>query len=601
MSFLKAHHRADGRTYFSISESYRDNNGKVRHRYIQYVGAGGRFGMSTPVFTPMRPKDIGADEVPKHSWIAEEKYDGVRTLAYVNKKGVAFINRRDVNKTERYPELTNINKQLKFKDNVVLDGEVVVFRDSIDDFSALAGRDHLKDKKVIFQRSKEDPLTFIAFDVLSKDGKSLLNAPLEERKKILDETIPDTLKNIREIKFSTDPAQYVRQLRKKRSVEGVVFKREDSVYEQGPSNSWKKFKFTRENDVAILGYTPGIGKRKDTFGALIMGIWGGKKYRFVGKVGTGFDVEQEKDIKERLVKLKSSKPDIEGSIHEKNITWVKPSLVARVKFAKIASQGSYREPSFQGLREDISPKQTHPVSKQFNAKSDIGDTWKKSVNGVVKEKIWDHYDGLWNKLKPQLKDRFVVVRAYHGDVPVIMRHFPGPKKGLIRIKDKEDLKELVRMHAFEIIPELSTISDPDHTDRLLIDLDTKGAKRGEIKNVTKDILDYYKSRGDVKRTRIVHTGGKGYHVWAYLKNKLTWKKARKDLKDVQLLLKNKYPEIVELNLQATKRRKSFILPDISSVKKHGAARAIGSLHGKSLAPSHIVRLQDITREPIHEA
>lgn len=129
---------------------------------------------------------------------------------------------------------------------------------------------------------------------------------------------------------------------KRAGAEGIVYKDPESPYVLGRSKAWRKYKFRNEADVAILGYEPGKGKRKGVIGALRIGVYDarGKRYRPVGKVGTGFTEEM---LRELTPKVKAAQ---------------RP-LVARVRYLKVGSQGALREPSFIALRQDIRPEATH--------------------------------------------------------------------------------------------------------------------------------------------------------------------------------------------------------------------------------------------------
>jgi DNA ligase D-like protein (predicted ligase) len=304
----------------------------------------------------MRPSKILTP--PRQAgYLAERKFDGSRVLAYIGKDGQVLMNRRGVDKSEQFPEFKQLQNQLKFKSFVVLDGEVVHLTNAKDSFKDLASREHLKDRDVIIQKSKKEPLTYIVFDILEVDGKNLKSLPLKERKKLLDDVVPDNLKRVREIKTSKDLEKFTAKL-KKMGVEGVVFKKEDSGYRGGQTKDWLKLKFKKENDVAIVGYTPGTGKRKGQFGSLVMAVRKGNRYKYKGNVGTGFDEKKLKKITKKLKALETSRrPNLENGV-PKDTKWVRP-WSARVKYMKEGSQGRYREPVFVAQRTDISPLQTH--------------------------------------------------------------------------------------------------------------------------------------------------------------------------------------------------------------------------------------------------
>ncbi|MBI5803251.1 hypothetical protein HY448_01020, partial [Candidatus Pacearchaeota archaeon] len=288
MVFLKVN--KIGNNYYSyLAESYRPTYGsQPRHRIISYIGrtdGTNRFSRKTKIYEPMRPSFL--ETLPKDikNFAIEKKEDGVRTIGYFSKKGQALINRRNVNKTEIYPELKDIYKKLNFKDNVVLDGEIVAIKKGKSDFKTLSERDRLKDKELIRIRSKTHPLEYHVFDILELDGKDIKKLPLSERKKILDKVVPDNTKEIKEIR--SKPFKQLLEQAKKRGDEGIIIKKLDSPYREGKvSRDWQKLKLLKENDAVILAFQKGTGKRESTFGAILTGVYDDGKYRYTGKIGT---------------------------------------------------------------------------------------------------------------------------------------------------------------------------------------------------------------------------------------------------------------------------------------------------------------------------
>jgi bifunctional non-homologous end joining protein LigD len=272
---------------------------------------------------PMRPTDT---DKPVKGWIAERKWDGSRVLAEVKGGKVLLMNRRGVVKNRVFPELEELKREVKGQ--AVLDGEVIVVRNSRDDFKALAEREHLKDAGKIAELRKKEPVRYVVFDILKKDGECLRGLPLRERKRILMQTV-DNNGFVRHA-TETTPAE-ARRL----GAEGIVYKNPESVYVLGRSKEWKKYKFRKENDVVVMGYTKGSGKRKGLIGALEIGVPG----KSLGRVGTGFTADENKRLK-RLVDR-----------------GVKP--VIRVRYLKRGTRGAYREPVYLGLRNDIKAEDTH--------------------------------------------------------------------------------------------------------------------------------------------------------------------------------------------------------------------------------------------------
>lgn len=270
--------------------------------------------------------------------IAEPKYDGTRMLLYVNGDDMELLNRRNILKNDTFPELAPLAKAVK--GSAVLDGEVIVptKQHPFGDFKSLAQRDRVKQNSLIEARSKTLPATYVAFDLLSKDQKDLTKEPWRVRHNLLQHIIRPSPR-FQFARTSTN-IQALKQKVHRDKGEGIILKDPKAPYQQGPTRHWQKFKWTKENDVAIMGATTGTGKRGSSFGALNMAVHTKSGFTPVGHVGTGFTEEDLRVVKK---KLNSKKP-----------------FVARIRYKTKGSQGRYVEPRFVALRPDITPEETHP-------------------------------------------------------------------------------------------------------------------------------------------------------------------------------------------------------------------------------------------------
>jgi len=270
------------------------------------------------------------------------------------------LNRRGIWFHDRYPELRDIWKNVKAK-RVVLDGELVVFKEGKPDFYALAEREHVEEKMRIELLSKIMPATLIVFDILHKDGEDLINLPLIERKKILEEVVKENERVIISTYVIGKGKKFFEEV-KKRGLEGVMAKKLDSTYQLGKrSKDWLKIKYLKTLDCIICGFTEGTGWREEYFGALLCGIYYQGKLRYIGRVGTGWNEEDLKQLTPLLKKLEIDKNPFdvfeeEPSIVEK-VHWVKPKLVAEIKFMNLSEDLKMRAPSFKRLRDDKKPEE----------------------------------------------------------------------------------------------------------------------------------------------------------------------------------------------------------------------------------------------------
>jgi bifunctional non-homologous end joining protein LigD len=279
------------------------------------------------------------------SWIYEEKYDGVRMLAYKESAKVSLISRNAIDRTERYPGIADEISKLR-PDTLVLDGEIVVFdKRKVSHFQLL-------------QQSK-GPAAYVVFDCLYLDGKDLRRAPLRERRATLEKSLKGYTGNLLVLseKLAANGLDAFRMARK-RHLEGLVAKNLESKYLERRSLDWLKVKVNHESEFVIGGYTQPDGSRQ-YFGALLLGVYDGKKLRYAGKVGTGFDVKTLYDLFTRFRKLKQGESPFADEVREPMAAFVKPALVAQVSYTEWTKDGKLRHPAFLGLRDDKSAKDVH--------------------------------------------------------------------------------------------------------------------------------------------------------------------------------------------------------------------------------------------------
>jgi ATP-dependent DNA ligase len=133
----------------------------------------------------------------------------------------------------------------------------------------------------------------------------------------------------------------------------VVAKRADAPYRSTRSRDWQKFKCEAGQELVIGGFTAPRGSRTE-FGALLLGYFDHDELRYAGKVGTGFDTETLRALGAKMRRLgaKTSPFADPASIKERDVTWVKPTLVAQVGFTEWTGAGRLRHPRFLGLRDD---------------------------------------------------------------------------------------------------------------------------------------------------------------------------------------------------------------------------------------------------------
>ena len=284
-------------------------------------------------------------------WIFEVKWDGIRTISYVNDE-LSLRTRNDKELRYNFPELEELKTLAK---NVVLDGEIVVIHEGTTDFQTVIERSKLTSTRDIEFMARQNPATYVVFDLLEKNGQPLIDLPLIERKKMLRETLKEGKHVVLSV-FVEEDGEFYYQEALKKGVEGVMAKKKDSRYTPGVrSENWLKIKKLLSCDCVIFGYTAGQGKRKTGFGALILGLYEKNKPVYVGKVGTGFSETTMDQLMQTFQKLKSPEPTIEGVDVAEEVTWLRPELVSEIVYQIVTKDGRLRMPRFRSLRTDKTP------------------------------------------------------------------------------------------------------------------------------------------------------------------------------------------------------------------------------------------------------
>ncbi len=286
------------------------------------------------------------------NWLFEIKWDGVRAMAWISDDEVTLRSRANVDITKRYPELASLPKSFAAGE-AILDGEIVALDEQgHSSFERLQERMHTRapGAKLI----ATVPVVYFVFDLLYCDGYDLRDAPLLQRKELLQRLLYPT-KQLRYADHQLDHGKELYELAKQHGLEGIVAKRADSVYVSDRSANWLKLKVTQTVDAVVGGWTAARTSGLE-FGSLLLGLYDGKKLRFIGHVGSGFDGQKQKAIFARLKELSTAGSPFDGvpAANEKP-SWIKPELIARVKFSGWTNEHALRHPVFLGLREDVKP------------------------------------------------------------------------------------------------------------------------------------------------------------------------------------------------------------------------------------------------------
>lgn len=285
-------------------------------------------------------------------WAYEIKWDGVRAVAYCEPGRLRLESRTLREITPQYPEIGAILLELEGKP-VVLDGELVAFdEDGRPSFQRLQRRIHLSSAAEVRRRMAEVPVTYVIFDLLHADGRSLLELPYLERRAEL-EALGLNGASWQTPAYHRGDGEALLAASKAQGLEGIVAKRLRSAYRPGRrSREWLKVKNVRAQELVIGGWQPGKGRRSGELGALLVGYYVGDELRYAGKVGTGFGAADLKLLRERLEPLGSKVNPFTGGRPPKDSRFVEPELVAEIEFSEWTNSATLRHPSYKGLRAD---------------------------------------------------------------------------------------------------------------------------------------------------------------------------------------------------------------------------------------------------------
>jgi bifunctional non-homologous end joining protein LigD len=292
----------------------------------------------------------------EEGWSYEIKWDGFRTLSYLQEGDVEMRSRNNKDFNKKFYPIYNALKEWHI--NVVLDGEITVLTEKgIPDFNALQ----------VWRSEADGQLVYYLFDVLWLEGYDLTTAPLSERRMVLEKILPANDRLRLSANFAVTGTEFF-DVADKMGLEGIIAKRNDSTYMPNVrSKEWLKIKTEKHQEAIIAGYTKNENTSKP-FSALLLGVYHRKELIFIGPVGTGFSVDVQRELLAKLEPLKTKKCPFKD-VPEYNkpsrfrpnppkakVTWVKPALVAEISYRASTNDGSMRHPSFRGLREDKKAK-----------------------------------------------------------------------------------------------------------------------------------------------------------------------------------------------------------------------------------------------------
>ena len=430
------------------------------------------------------------DQLPRgDDWLFEVKWDGYRALGYVRSGNAKLLSRNGNDLTGRFPGVARALAQAVRSPDCVVDGEVCALDENgRPSFSAMQ------------QGKPGTPIVYELFDVLEIDGAPVVDRPLHERRDLLAELV-DLRDTTIQLSGAFDDGEALLTAAEEQKLEGVMAKKTSSRYAEGRrTRDWLKIKTHGEQEFVIVGYTKGEGRRASSFGSLVLAVNEGGTLRWVGNAGTGFT---ERTIRELLGLLEPLRVDTSPlavvpkmpKVRKADVVWVRPQLVAEVKFTEWTHDGHLRAPVYLGLREDKVADEVHVEQPSRVRLSNLDKVFWPD-EGITKGDLIEYYRAIGPVLVPHLRDRPFTMRRYpdgafgkaffQKDAPshmpewitrfrvqVSTRETPRKRRWIeAPVVDGEDaLLWMVNMGCIDMNTWYSRVDRPDRPDFVLFDLD----------------------------------------------------------------------------------------------------------------------------------
>ena len=579
--------------------------------------------------------------------VYEPKVDGIRAIVEVlpstPRPAVRFWSRNGNEKTAQFPDIVDgIAAWLKKrKTPVVLDGEIVALdaRRRPTGFQKLQHRIHITvpgftSRKPILSPDQA-PAAFIAFDLLRDGDDDLRQLPLIDRRKRLEALFRKYRPPSDRVRLTAQSVGNGKALLKQatdENWEGLMVKLARSPYRSAKrSPEWMKYKLNKQDEFVIAGWTDPGGARVH-FGSLILGAHDERGLRYAGEVGTGFSGAELERVMKLLKKLETTespfnpKPKLlsaKGKPH-----WVKPHLVAQVRYTEITDDGRLRHPAYLGLREDKpAAAVTLPVAAKASNTSggaidaivaQLDEFERTRKNGrltlpdgdmlevtnlhkvfwpAVKKTKGDlirYYAKISPYILPVIDNRPLVMKRLPNGVdgPSFYQHrAPEPVPPGVRVETLENddvparliggsLKTLLYMAQLASIsmdPWFSTMDDLDSADQVAIDLDPQpGATFSQILDCAEWVeeeLDRVKVQGFPKTS-----GSEGLHVFIPLPSGTPYEAGMLFCQIIATMIAAKHPKVATVERMVKRRKDGTVYVDY-----------LQNIQGKTLACAYSAR------------
>lgn len=528
-------------------------------------------------------------------WLYELKYDGFRIVAFMEGNSVRLITRNGNDYTKRFYDIASSLIDWSAGRAMILDGEMAI--------TDASGKTDFHSLQSYMKNSKTQNLTYIIFDLLALDGEDFRQYRLIERKEILETLMENAPKNLYYSRYVRGNAKESFVVACEAGMEGIIGKKVDSIYSGTRNGDWIKLKCDKRQEFVIGGYLLS-DKRTRGISSLLLGVYEGEDLVYVGRVGTGISEADMKALEEKFESLKKVdspfKLKTKTRTNEK-ITWLKPELVAEIKFAEWTNDNLLRQASFKGIRTDKNPKDIKrekaegetelqlsgiEVEKpmRVNANSIIIEGIKISNPDkvvfddpkITKEDVVRYYSKVSEHILTYVSHRILsIVRCPKGisQTCFYKKHPSANSKGIITIPisnskgETEDyfyienvsgLISEVQMGTLEFHTWGSRVDEIEKPDIMVFDLDPDEGM--DLNRVRQGVQDIRSILSELSLNSYLKTsGGKGYHVVVPLKPAATWDVFHDFAKRVAEVMELKWPDRYTSNIRKAKRTNKIFI------------------------------------------
>jgi bifunctional non-homologous end joining protein LigD len=306
-----------------------------------------------PAFVPPMLAALVGAPFDGPDWLFEIKWDGFRMEAVVDDGSVRLWTRGEQDAAARYfGDFLSPATWLSAR-RAVVDGEVIALDERGEpDFALLQAR-----IKARGSSAEPRPFVYEVFDLLHLDGRSLLDEPLEERRRLLASVVRSDARVRLSEAIETDGIAFFEAARV-RGLEGIMAKDRHSRYVPGGRTmAWQKIKIRPEQELVVGGWATGTGKAVD-LGALLVGVYEDGALRYAGKVGA-FSTSQRDELLAALHRLAAAESPFAEPFPKaaaRNARWLRPELVIRADFAGWTGDGLVRQAAYKGIEPEKDPR-----------------------------------------------------------------------------------------------------------------------------------------------------------------------------------------------------------------------------------------------------